>query len=395
MKTNWLLGTLLLGLIISPAILLGQDNSLGGVQVHGFVSEGFMVSNDNNFIKDSSSGTFQFNEIGINFSKDLTDKLHVGVQFFSRDMGDIDNNRIVVDWAFADYRLKDYLGIRLGIIKKPMGFYNECRDVDSLRTWILLPSTIYPDEYRETSLSTQGVGLYGKIGLKKAGSLDYEFQVGTTNIPTDQARGKQMSYYGLDVKEWDVRSMTTGKLIWNTPVKGFRLGATSSINRLDIDTVTNQVFGPYKGIPLLMKYKGYQSVVSGEYTYQNLTLMAEFTRQDGYTREYLPDGSLFGTSWSPAYGWYLGGTYRFNKWFEAGSYYGQYYPDKNVKPGPTTPLNLWGKEWTVSARFDVNEYFTVKAESHLFNGMALLPARLNPNPVQNSVLFAVKASFNF
>jgi hypothetical protein len=401
MKTKWFFTILMLGLATLPANLLGQDISLGGVQVHGFLSQGFMVTTHNDFIKDSSKGTFQFNEIGINFSKDLTDKLRVGVQFFSRDMGDVDNNRIVVDWAFADYRLKDYLGFRLGIIKRPTGFYNEYRDVDSLRTWILLPGEIYPEEYRESALSTQGLGLYGKVGLKKAGSLDYQFQVGTTNIPSDQARGKQLADFGFNVSQFDVKSVVVGSLIWNTPLSGFRMGTTSSRYDLDIENVTNQKFGPYAGIPLTLKYKQYTTTFSGEYTHQNLTLMAEFMRSDGYDKEYFrggpADGSLFANGYTPSSGWYLGGTYRFKKWFEAGSYYGQFYPNLTKKPesGLSTPNYFWSKDWALSSRFDINEHFTIKAEGHFFNGTALFPRRLNPNPVENSFLFALKASFNF
>jgi len=44
----------------------------------------------------------------MNFNISPIDKLRVGIQLFSRDIGDTDNNRIDLDWAFADYRWRDY-----------------------------------------------------------------------------------------------------------------------------------------------------------------------------------------------------------------------------------------------------------------------------------------------
>jgi hypothetical protein len=315
----------------------------------------------------------------------------VGIQFFSRDLGDVDNNRIVVDWAFGDYRIKDYFGVRLGIMKRPEGFYNETRDIDSLRTWILNPSSFYPEEYRESELSTQGLGLYGKVAMKKAGALDYQFQVGTQNLPTDQALGKSIANTGFDVKEFNTTSIVVGSLIWNTPLSGFRVGTTGSYYEADIDTVANKKLGPMAGTPVLIKYSHYLTTFSGEYIYQNLTLMSEFKRFDS------KNATPFYTRWNPTYGWYIGGSYRFNRWFEAGSYYGEFYQDKNNKTGQGLkyPFKSWSKEWDLSARFDINEHFTIKAEGHWFDGVGTFSSRLNPTPVQDTFLFALKASFNF
>ena len=70
----------------------------------------------------TEDGTFEFNEFGINFGKELTDKLRVSIQFFSKDLGSYGNNKVVLDYAFGDYRWKDWLGVRAGLLKALMVF---------------------------------------------------------------------------------------------------------------------------------------------------------------------------------------------------------------------------------------------------------------------------------
>ncbi|HAO21106.1 MAG TPA: hypothetical protein DCQ37_11925, partial [Desulfobacteraceae bacterium] len=85
-----------------------------GIDIHGFISQGYLYSNKNNYLGESEKGSFQFNELGINFSKDMTENLRIGMQFFSRDLGETGNNAVEVDWAFGDYHWHDWLGFRAG-----------------------------------------------------------------------------------------------------------------------------------------------------------------------------------------------------------------------------------------------------------------------------------------
>ena len=109
-----------------------------------------MDTNYNNWLGSTEDGSYEFNEMGINFSTELTDDLHVGVQFFSRDLGTIGNDDIKVDWAFADYHWKDWLGVRVGKIRIPYGLYNEIRDIDILRLSIILPQSVYSEIARDS-----------------------------------------------------------------------------------------------------------------------------------------------------------------------------------------------------------------------------------------------------
>jgi len=82
------------------------------IQIHGFASQGYLVSSGNEIIDDSKDGTWEFNEIGLNLAMPIMDKLRYGMQFFSRDLGNLDNNKITIDWAYLDYSWQDWLGLR-------------------------------------------------------------------------------------------------------------------------------------------------------------------------------------------------------------------------------------------------------------------------------------------
>ncbi|NDY73735.1 hypothetical protein DO021_18555 [Desulfobacter hydrogenophilus] len=168
---------------------------LGGVDIHGFISQGFIISDEYNYLAhNSTDGSFEYNEVGINFSKELTEQLRLGIQLFSRDIGDAGNNKVTIDWAYGDYRFKDWLGFRAGRIKLPLGLYNETRDIDMLRTNIVIPQSIYPDLLRDTVIAANGVSLYGTIDLSSVGSLEYQAIAGQVNIDNDSGFEKYFEH---------------------------------------------------------------------------------------------------------------------------------------------------------------------------------------------------------
>ena len=120
-----------------------QGTFFDDFRIHGFVSQGFLKSSANNFLAQTSNGTFQFNEIGVNVTYSALDNLRFGAQLLSRDLGNVGNNGVLIDWALVDYSWQDWLGIRAGKIKMPLGFYNEYRDLDLARTNIFLPPDFF------------------------------------------------------------------------------------------------------------------------------------------------------------------------------------------------------------------------------------------------------------
>lgn len=257
-KTMVVLFSVLLGIIWAGSIQAMEFDELGGVDIHGFISQGYLKSDANNFMAESSKGTTQFNEAGINFSTDVTEKLRIGLQFLARDLGSIGNNEVLLDWAIADYRWRDYLGLRIGNIKFQHGLYNETRDIDMLRTFVFLPQSVYNESWRESTASIQGAGLYGDFGIGVLGSMNYGAQYGTLSMPADKGparlledqwtlrfvpdpaptavggtknvltgeSGRIIHGVDYDVTSIDVKDAYTGLLHWQTPIDGLLLGAS-------------------------------------------------------------------------------------------------------------------------------------------------------------------------
>ena len=157
------------------------DFTLGGrpVQIHSFASQGFAYSNQNNYLTmKTSRGTFDMTDVGVNVSIQLTDKLRIGAQAYDRDFGSLGQWHPQLDWAVADYRFKDWFGIRGGVVKTVFGLENDTQDVDALHTFALLPQSVYPTDLRDSLLRHRGGDVYGDIPLKRLGALAYTAYAG-------------------------------------------------------------------------------------------------------------------------------------------------------------------------------------------------------------------------
>lgn len=68
------------------------------IDVHGFVSQGFILTSKNEYLAHSKRGSVEFSEVGLNLTKSLTEDLRLGVQFFAHELGPIGNFDPQVDW---------------------------------------------------------------------------------------------------------------------------------------------------------------------------------------------------------------------------------------------------------------------------------------------------------
>ncbi len=70
------------------------------VQVHGFASQGFVYTNDNNWLTmNTSQGSGAFTDFGLNMSTQVTDRLRVGAQVYDRNLGQLGQYHPSLDWA--------------------------------------------------------------------------------------------------------------------------------------------------------------------------------------------------------------------------------------------------------------------------------------------------------
>ena len=408
----------IIALIIMTAVCAFAVNShaadIEGVSIHGFLSQGYVQTTDNNFFSKTNKGTFEFNEFGINFSKDLTEKLHVGMQLFSKDYGTTGNNKIELDWAYGDYHYKDWLGVRAGKIKVPHGLYNQTRDVDMLRTFIMLPQSVYPEVLRETTLAIVGAGLYGNIDLKKFGGLSYQVAMGTQNIEASE-RTKQAfmdtpsSNDVVQTDRFDVDSKYAGSIVWDTPLEGLKISWTTGNTKFTTESHATADFMDWlkAGTKIYQKFDKFQyNVYSGEYTWNDLTLAGEYmkTKRLYAMGEGTPDLSMDNANGLSAKGWYTSASYRFTDWFVLGTYYSKTKSASAMARGPQTE-DLTGRTYQddlcLSARFDINEYMTFKLEGHDIKGTNGMSPLDNPADADGKrwtedwKMFAAKVTFSF
>jgi hypothetical protein len=418
----------------------GYAAELGAIDVHGFISQGYLQSTANDYLVKSNKGSFEYNEVGINFSTNLSDKLRLGMQLMARDLGDAGNNQVQLDWGYADYRWRNELGLRVGKIKAPVGFYNETRDTDSLRTWVLLPQSIYDESYRDFIVALEGGSIYGTLDAGKAGSFEYQDVLGTlgnmnlepTNVGNQLVKVFQpYLFLGQTITPDDLqvtpRKFNTLQLVWNAPLEGLRLGATWTVGKFDLEVpaMSQTMYVLTPGGPVLVKVDFPQRqaelkmerllTLSGEYKWKDLSLAAEYKEQKvglAYdTPELEPAMAAYGLdlpSTVTTQGYYGAIAYRLTDWLELGTYYSVYYSNKTDKKGEdvvadaallgqTVPdYQAWQKDNCFTARFDINPYWCFKLEGHHMNGTALVFDYTDVNDLSKIwTLYAAKASFSF
>lgn len=174
------LGTVVMGL---SANTQSDEKVLDTLQVHGFLSQALVITDDNNFFGHSSrdEGSLEFTEVGLNVSLRPHQDVLVAAQVLSRRAGgESSDAEPKLDYGLIDYQMisnqQRNFGVQLGRIKNPFGFYNQTRDVAFTRPSILLPQSIYFDRTRSMALTGDGVTFYleerlnngvlrGQIGL--------------------------------------------------------------------------------------------------------------------------------------------------------------------------------------------------------------------------------------
>jgi hypothetical protein len=346
------------------------------VQVHGFVSQGFIYTDDNNWLTmNTSQGSGAFTDFGLNVSAPLTDKLRVGAQVYDRNLGQLGQYHPSLDWAVADYRFKSWFGIRAGKVKTTLGLYNDTQDLDFLRVFVLLPQSVYPTDLRDATIAHLGGDVYGTISLKHGlGDFFYTAFAGHRSDSIYSGYTYLASEYGVTYKSSGALNYG-GDLRWNTPLRGLLIGAS----RLDEDTSAKATsvnpLDPGAGpVPYSATSKvDWTNQFYGEYTVGKLRIDSEFRRffHDGFAL----NGDL--ETITDVRGWYVSGVYRVMKRLGVGSYYSR-YTITDVSGGLLAPLlpaetdtslpanHIYDK--VISARVDLNKFWNVKVEGHFMNG---------------------------
>jgi hypothetical protein len=354
----------------AAALEIGAPGDLLSVDVHAFLSQGFILTLENDYLTDNTTdGSLKFSEIGLNFSKNLTDDLSAGLQLFSQFRGLSGNYDVILDWFYLNYRFADWLGLRIGRLKIPFGLYNESNDIDSGRVPILLPQSVYPLQTRQFLFAQTGFELHGFARADEAGALEYRLYMGTIFIDPALA-APPGSPVGL---QFDVHYIGGASLFWETPLDGLRIGGSLQSLRFD---VTATIPGTP---PILINNRSILWIASAEYLLGDLTLTAEYSRWRTKQKSDFPGASVPSVLQERAYAM---ATYRITSWLQTGAYYALFFPNLPTREGRAN------KQHDVAAtlRFDINDYWLIKLEGHYMVGTAGLadplrteqPAALEP-----------------
>ena len=379
------------------------------VQAHGFVSQGFVYTDQNNWLTmNTTEGSAAMTEMGLNASSQLTDKLRVGAQVYDRNLGQLGQWHPTLDWGVADYRFKNWFGVRAGKVKTTLGLYNDSQDLDFLHVFALLPQGVYPTDMREVTNAHTGGDLYGNITLPRhLGDLSYTAYAGHRS-------DSMYSGYPYLAVQWLVLFKELGglqyggDLRWNTPVKGLTIGGSRLNQELTGKGKFVSMLNPSG--PLLP----YQASTKKDWTNQFYTefLFRRFRFDGEYRRAfhyvpYIPGADVS----TDARSWYIAGSYRVHKRLEIGSYYSRYTIRELAggivaaiapnDPDTSHPVNhVYDK--VVAARVDLNRFVYVKVEGHFMDGYGIGSYPDGFYPQQNPLGFqpktnalVVKTGFHF
>jgi len=392
------LATLCAGLLTtraSAAIPLGENSH---IQIGGFLSQGYIQSDGNNYPFEDKNGTYDFREMAFNASGTIGAHLRIGGQLFAQRLGNYGDDKVKLDWANADYNFRQEFGVRVGRIKYPKGLYGEALDLDVIRPFIFLPMSVYNPIFRDFSASFDGGMAYGTLTLgAKGGSLDYKVFYGDIQMNKDQGVADFFTnahlYAGTGVQSLTLDSVEGGSLDWSTPISGLKVHASYS-HLANIDGRGQFYAVPVLPVSILVKSIGYYTL-GAEYAHNNWTFAAEYFVQEGDTLvtalPILNSAGKYGTN-----SWYVSAARRLNDKWEVGGYY-SYSENRHPSAGATKDAKQIG-DWALSLRYDVNEHVTIKAEGHAVSGdYNILNTAKNPNPVLDSktTFFAVKTTLSF
>ena len=396
------------GAAVALTMLLVAGPSLaedwGRVEIHGFVSQGYLRTNHNDFlVAHSRDGSFDLSDAALGANVQVTDKLRVGLQLLSRDFGEEGNHAVKLDWGYGDYRLRDWIGLRAGKVKLPIGLYNETRDADILRPMAFLPQSVYDDMTRDFIIAASGGGLYGDIALGGAGSIEYAVVAGSVNVDPEttlvrsnlaaiNASGAALGLPPVSELRWAGRTSYAGRVLYNTPLAGLRLATSYAQTAGDFDLVASGT-----AVARLSAEMQDRLVLSAEYVNAQLTLAAEYqtfklrTALEGY-----PIDTNDPEAWYVMASWHLP---RSRGLSITGSY-DVYHHDRDDAKTAEKGLTGSRKDVGLGLRWDITHNFVGKAEWHTVDGAGSMTGMISElmkphDPVQDWSYFVAKLSFAF
>ena len=365
------------------------------VEFHGYATQGFAISDHNNYYTlNSNHGSLRFTEVAVNATAQVTERTRVVVQVATVINDRTATPQLMLDFGFVDYRFSDAIGIRLGRFRGLNGLYSEVWDTDIARVPIFMPTSVYDAEGRQMFMNAQGAQVYGSLRSQHAGSLDYAGNVGALSRFTTQ---------GSDV---DLKLNVTGRVIYNTPLDGLRVGGSLlySDGRSSTDVGPIATLGliqagivppTFNGIIPSTIHSVWRGGAFAELALGGWTLAGEYARMKVDSTVNDPTFAAQAPPGPNSEDFYVLTSYRFTDFFTAGGYASFHFADVKNRDGKDPAAHTF--DYAATLRFDVNSYLAFKTELHRIDGVSQLIADLNRagSTSPNGWLFAVRASAAF
>ncbi|ESS73848.1 hypothetical protein MGMO_9c00440 [Methyloglobulus morosus KoM1] len=364
------------------------------IQFHGFMTQGFFHSSNNNVYGQSDDGISPgLTEIGLNMNYQPLDRLRFAAQGLYRRAGDVDTGSVRLDYGLADLTLFDYdsgkIGLRGGRIKIPFGLYNETRDVAFTHPTILLPQGIYFDRSRSLLLSADGGSFYAEQRTD-FGDFNFKFNVGMPPHDFDEIKTVV-----LGTRDAHGRFKTTPAIATQLKyeLNGGEVVFAVSYMNLDFS------YDPARGERLRQSESNIQPLLfSAQYNGEKFTLTGEYEYSWNTFGNFAPRGKFVTESW------YVEGSYRILPKLQATVRYDTISMDKDDKNGDGAvalgfPRHVaFAQDWVFGLRWDITPAWMVRADYSRVHGTAWLPQADNPDPnktKQDWDLYGLQLSFKF
>jgi hypothetical protein len=404
-----------LALLAGAGVVQAADSN---VQIHGFVSQGFLVTHNNAlFTPDSEDhGTFEFNELAVNIVATPIDRLRVGVQFAAQDLGDSFNDKPTIDWAYGNYSFGEVakgtdLAVSAGRFKMGHGLYNDYRDLDMTRSSVFLPMAVYNPRWRDIMLAVNGVGANATFALGGLGSLEVNTYVGDNNYDAQEGPLSDTFTNLLgEPSSISVEMIRGGQLTWNTPLDGLRLkyslldayhfaatGTASEIIPIVAapPTVTQAIPLGYEFV--LPHY--WDNIFSAEFQFKELTVAAEYNytffhsdvHVDGFAPLGIPATNIHNSNTTQST--YLTAAYRVHPKWEV---LGGWQWSQTESSGDQTSKDKW-YALNAAVRYDVTDHWLIKAEYQWTHGVGPAVAAEQGDGTLEDIwsYVAIKTTFDF
>ena len=378
--------------VCSPALALDY-------QVHGYAAQGFVYSDDNNFFGDSTHGSYNYYEAGLNASVQVHPKLIFAAQAAIRDAGISDDGTLRLDYALADYRfltsVDSSAGVRVGKVKNALGFFNETRDVIFTRPSILMPR-VYNDNQNQRSLvfTAPGAQLYGsKVFGRHELSL-----TGTVSADRDVRKSDKRLLIDLSGLPFSLRIEDS----WNAQLMDsldggrWQFALSHFFGRFTLATPpTVGVAGTFDvGI----------TIFSARFNAEKLSLTAEYARNPN-TDDVTFMGLPFLHTRIVADGGYVQGEYRFNASWGAVARFETSFVDMDdrsgrkfaaANPGADRKSRM-SQDVMIGINWRAGEHWGIWGEYYWIDGTSSLQRLENPPPIRASrwTLLMLMAGYKF